>query len=89
MGKQIVFHDSAWDDYQHWIANDKKILKKSNDLIRDIERNGNEGIGKPEALKNELSGYWSRRITAVHRLVYSTDEKSIYIARSLGQKSEC
>ena len=76
-----VFSDISWDEYQYWIANDKKILKKINELIRDIERNGNDGIGKPEALKNELSGFWSRRITDVHRLIYNVDESNSYIAR--------
>ena len=76
-----VFSDAAWEQYQHWIATDKKILNKINELIRDIERNGNVGIGKPEQLKNELSGYWSRRITDVHRLVYSINEDAICIAK--------
>ena len=60
------------------------ILKKINELIKDIERNGNEGLGKPEPLKHELSGYWSRRITEVHRLIYSIDEENIYIASCRG-----
>ena len=76
-----IFSDIAWEHYQYWIVADKKILKKINELIRDIERNGNDGIGKPEPLKNELSGFWSRRITDVHRLVYSIDEDNIYIAK--------
>jgi toxin YoeB len=74
-----VFSDIAWEQYLSWQAEDKKILKKINELIRDIERNGNEGLGKPEPLKYELSGYWSRRITDVHRLVYSFDDNNIYI----------
>ena len=80
MNKRIVFQDRGWADYQYWVASDKKILKKINELIRDIERNGNDGLGKPEALKNELSGFWSRRISAVQRLIYTIDEDSIYIA---------
>ena len=76
-----VFSDLAWEQYQYWNANDKKVLKKINDLIRDIERSGYDGIGKPEALKNELSGFWSRRITDVHRLIYSVDENNVYIAK--------
>ncbi len=79
-----VFSDIAWEHYQYWIINDKKVLKKINDLIRDIERNGNSGIGKPEPLKNELSGFWSRRITETHRLIYSIDEDNIYIAKCRG-----
>jgi len=79
-----VFSDIAWEQYQYWIVTDKKVLKKINELIRDIERNGNIGIGKPEPLKNELSGFWSRRITDVHRLIYAIDEDNIYIAKCKG-----
>jgi len=79
-----VFSDIASDHYQYWIVNDKKVLKKINELIRDIQRNGNVGTGKPEPLKNELSGFWSRRITDVHRLVYSIDEDNIYIVKCKG-----
>lgn len=75
-----IFSDTAGNHYLYWQAEDKKILKKINELIRDIERNGNEGLGKPEALKHELAGYWSRRITDVHRLIYRTDDENIYIA---------
>jgi toxin YoeB len=75
-----IFSDIAWNHYVYWHSEDKKILRKINELLRDIERNGNTGIGKPEPLKHELSGYWSRRITRVHRLVYSIDENNIYIA---------
>jgi len=79
-----VFSDAAWEQYKHWVLTDKKIAKKINELIKDIERNGNEGIGKPEPLKHELSGYWSRRISDVHRLIYSVDEGNIYIAKCKG-----
>lgn len=75
-----VFSDIAWQHYLYWQREDKKILKKINELIRDIERNGNEGLGKPEPLKHDLAGYWSRRITDVHRLIYSLDDANIYIA---------
>ncbi|KPU44386.1 toxin YoeB [Oxobacter pfennigii] len=78
------FSDIAWGHYLYWQLEDKKILRKINELIRDIERNGNEGIGKPEPLKHELSGYWSRRITDVHRLIYSIEEDTIYIASCKG-----
>ncbi len=71
------FTDNVWEDYEYWVANDRKIVKKINSLIKDIERNGNEGIGKPEPLKHELSGYWSRRITDEHRLIYNIDEDTI------------
>ena len=79
-----VFTDIAWEQYQYWIINDKKVLRKINELIRDIERNGNSGLGKPEALKNELAGFWSRRITDVHRLVYSIDENNVYVVKCKG-----
>ena len=76
-----LFSDIAWEHYQYWIVNDKKILKRINELIRDIESNGNVGIGKPEPLKNELSGFWSRRITDNHRLIYYIEGENIYIAK--------
>ena len=79
-----IFSDIAWEHYLYWQSEDKKILRKVNELIRAIERNGNEGLGKPEPLKHELSGYWSRRITEVHRLIYSIDDENIYIASCKG-----
>lgn len=57
-----IWSDKAWDDYLYWQAQDKKTLKRVNQLVKDIERNHFEGIGKPEALKGNLSGFWSRRI---------------------------
>ncbi|MCW3489735.1 Txe/YoeB family addiction module toxin [Dethiobacter alkaliphilus] len=74
-----IFSDIAWNHYVYWQTEDKKILRKINELLRDIELHGNTGLGKPEPLKHELSGYWSRRITNVHRLIYSIDENNIYI----------
>jgi toxin YoeB len=70
MSKHIDFQERAWNDYLYWQTQDKKTLKKVNDLIRDIDRNGNEGIGKPEPLTGNLSGWWSRRIDGSSRLVY-------------------
>jgi len=64
-----TFSSRAWYEYTGWQLEDKKILKRINALIKDIERNGNTGIGKPEPLRN-FNGYWSRRITDEHRLVY-------------------
>jgi len=75
-----VFSDISWKHYLYWQSEDRKILKKINELIQDIERNGNEGLGKPEPLKHELSGYWSRRITEVHRLIYRISDNEILIA---------
>ena len=78
---RIVFDDDAWDDYVYWQTQDRKVLKRINTLIRDIERNGNEGIGKPEALKHGFHGFWSRRITDEHRLVYKVTETDVLIAQ--------
>ena len=66
----LIWHDTAWADYLYWQTQDKKTLKRINLLIKDIERNAFDGIGKPEPLKGELSGFWSRRIDDCHRLVY-------------------
>lgn len=65
-----AWDDFAWEDYLYWQAQDKKILKRINCLLQDIERNGYSGIGKPEPLKGSLQGYWSRRINDTRRLVY-------------------
>lgn len=75
-----VFSDDAWNDYLYWQQNDKKLLKRVNELIKSIERDGYlQGIGKPEALKYDLSGYWSRIINDEHRLVYRVEEDNILI----------
>ena len=76
---ELVFLDQAWEDYLHWQKTDKRVLKKINELIKDISRHPFEGIGNPEALKHELSGYWSRRITLEHRLVYRIHENQLRI----------
>ena len=70
---------NGWEDYTFWQTEDKKTLKKINNLLKDIDRNGNEGVGKPEPLTDTLSGYWSRRINEKDRLVYCIDENNIYI----------
>lgn len=75
-----TWDDNAWEDYLWWQTQDRKVLKRINTLLKDIARNGNEGIGKPEPLKYELAGYWSRRITDEHRLIYKVTEDSILIA---------
>ncbi|MFB6318751.1 Txe/YoeB family addiction module toxin [Saccharicrinis sp. FJH54] len=79
----ISFSENAWQDYLYWQTFDKKILKKINALIKDIKRSPFDGIGKPEALKYDLSGFWSRRIDHEHRLVYQVvnDEILIYACR--------
>lgn len=76
----LSWDEAAWDDYLWWQTEDRRILKRINQLIKDIDRHGNEGIGKPEALKHGLSGYWSRRITDEHRLVYKIVGNEIRIA---------
>ena len=70
MGKHIDFGTQGWNDYLFWQTQDQKTLKKINQLINDITRNGYDGIGKPEALRGDLSGWWSRRIDEKNRLVY-------------------
>ncbi len=74
-----VFTKNGWIDYLFWQTEDKKTLKKINQLIRDIERNGNAGIGKPEPLIGDFAGFWSRRINSKDRLIYRLDENNIYI----------
>ena len=75
----ITFSTHAWDDYTTWLKEDRKMLSKINQLIKDIQRTPFEGIGKPEALKYDLGGYWSRRIDREHRLVYKIDHDTIII----------
>lgn len=77
----LVFADEAWDDYLYWQQNDKKIAKKINALIKEIQRDPFKGVGEPEPLKYNWSGFWSRRITIEHRLVYKVMESSILIAQ--------
>lgn len=74
-----LFTDKAWEEYLYWQSADRRILQKINALLQDIDRNGNEGIGKPEPLKHEMTGYWSRRITSEHRLIYAIDAENITI----------
>lgn len=75
-----IFYDKAWEDYIYFQKNDKKILQKINELIKDIERNGLLiGIGKPERLKGELNGLYSRRINHEHRLVYYIENNNLFI----------
>lgn len=76
-----IWDDEAWEDYVYWQTQDKKTLKKINSLIKDIDRNGYEGIGKPEPLTGNWSGYWSRRIDEKNRLVYKIVDNTIRIAQ--------
>ncbi|MCI9584179.1 Txe/YoeB family addiction module toxin [Clostridiaceae bacterium] len=74
-----AWDDFAWDDYLYWQSQDKKTLKRINQLLHDIDRNGYSGIGKPEALKGNLHGYWSRRIDDTNRLIYRIVDNRIEI----------
>lgn len=76
---RLQWEESAWDQYLGWQTEDKKTLKRINQLIKDIMRNPFQGIGKPEPLKNELSGWWSRRIDEANRVVYCQRGDSIII----------
>jgi toxin YoeB len=78
---KLVWDELAWDDYLYWQQQDRKVLRRINQLVTDIRRNGNDGIGKPEPLKHGFQGYWSRRITAEHRLVYKIVDDEIRIAQ--------
>ena len=78
---KIVFAKEAWSDYLYWQEYDKKILKRINELIKAISRDPFNGIGDPEPLKFNWSGFWSRRINREHRLVYMIDDNSILIAQ--------
>ncbi len=80
-----IWFDEAWSDYLYWQSQDKKTLKRINALIQDIESNGpDKGIGKPEPLKENLSGFWSRRIDEVNRLVYCVEKGFLQIVSCRG-----
>ncbi len=76
---RIIFSNISWEDYTSWQKDDKKILKKINELIRDIQRTPYEGLGKPEPLKYDLTGLWSRRIDREHRIVYGINGNDLFI----------
>jgi toxin YoeB len=78
---KYIFVDESWEDYQYWFKTDKKILARINDLIKDISRTPYTGIGKPEPLKYKYKGFWSRRITDVHRLIYQVKEDELLIVK--------
>jgi toxin YoeB len=77
----LVFAEQAREDYLHWQATDRKLLKRIHTLIKEASRTPFEGSGKPEALKHALSGYWSRRINDEHRMVYKVESNSLLIAQ--------
>jgi toxin YoeB len=78
---KLIFSEEAWEDYLYWQKHDKKIVERINKLIREAARDPFSGMGKPEPLKHALSGYWSRRITEEHRLVYKLNDGALLIAQ--------
>lgn len=78
---KLIFSEHAWNDYLHWQKTNRKILKRINLLIKDVQHTPFEGIGKPEPLKHALAGYWSRRINDEHRFVYKVSGNSMLIAQ--------
>jgi toxin YoeB len=78
---KLIFHERAWEDYLYWQATDGKMLARINLLIKDASRQPFHGIGKPEPLRGELKGWWSRRIDAEHRIVYRPSEQGLLIAQ--------
>ena len=81
---RLLWEDRAWSDYLYWQTQDKKTPKRINALIKDIQRSPYEGIGKPEPLRGNLSGLWSRRIDETNRIVYFEQEEVVYIISCLG-----
>ena len=78
---KVIFAEPAWEDYVHWQSVDRKLLGRINSLIKECMRDPFSGIGKPEPLKGDLAGYWSRRITEEHRFVYKVTEGGLLIAQ--------
>ena len=76
---RIIFSKNAWEDYASWLNEDKNMLRKINELIKDIQRNPHSGIGKPEPLKYDLAGLWSRRIDREHKLVYAVSKNELLV----------
>ena len=79
---KIVFADQGWDDFTYWGEHDRKLAKRIIRLINEIERDPFAGVGKPEPLKHDLTGFWSRRITDEHRLVYAVEKNRVLIAQA-------
>lgn len=78
---KLIFSERAWEDYLYWQENDRKLVARINQLIREIQREPFSGIGKPEPLKHAFQGYWSRRINEEHRIVYKIQGDSVLIAQ--------
>lgn len=81
---KLLWDERGWNDYLYWQDKDKKTLKKINAMLKDIQRNPYDGIGKPESLKEDLSGWWSRRIDSANRIVYREKDGVIVIASCKG-----
>lgn len=81
---KIIFTEIAWEEYLYWQSQDKKTLKRINLLLQDISRNGSDGIGKPEPLKGDKSGFWSRRIDDCNRIVYRISDNQIEVIQCKG-----
>jgi toxin YoeB len=78
---KLIFSEQAWEEYLHWQKTDRQVLARINQLIREIQREPFRGIGKPELLKHAFAGYWSRRISDEHRIVYKIHDDSVLIAQ--------
>ena len=78
---KLTFSDEAWEDYLYWQKQDRKMVERINKLIKEVQRDPFVGVGKPEPLKHALSGFWSRRITDEHRMVYRVTEDALEIAQ--------
>jgi toxin YoeB len=78
---RLVFAENAWEDYLYWQKTDQKTLKRINELIKEVQRSPFAGIGKPEPLKHSFSGYWSRRISSEHRMIYKVEGNDLLIAQ--------
>lgn len=78
---KLIFSDAAWEDYLYWQQQDKRMVERINKLIKETLREPFVGIGKPEPLKHALAGYWSRRITEEHRMVYKVDGDALFLAQ--------
>ena len=85
---KLLWDERAWDDYCYWQMQDKKTLKRINMILKDIQRNSFEGIGKPEPLKENLTGYWSRRIDEANRIVYRIANEQIEIVQCKGHYND-
>ena len=85
---RLLWYDRAWEDYIYWQTQDKKTLKRINTLVKDIQRDSYDGIGKPEPLKENMAGWWSRRIDEENRIVYKKEKDAIIIASCKGHYEE-